>query len=273
MPVRERVVSYSRLSKRMLALFALAALTVMGIVCQANANRLNIELDFRRAFTPVIISGDPLRPDVALTFDDGPNPFATPQILTELEHAHVHATFFVVGKLAQTYPRIIARMVRDGDAVESHSWGHEYTVVELPSAFRHSLQKTDKAIEAAGAPRPAYFRPPYGVHAPWTVEQSRANGENVVIWNVPLTDDWDQPGTKLIVDRTMASMQPGAIMVLHDGNEADLCRRLADCDRRQEIAATPMLIRKIRELNLHPVTIPELMETSSHVNRIASRGR
>jgi len=234
----------------------------MSLALCVPSNRANLELDVLRAFSPVITMGDPSRSDVALTFDDGPNPDATPKILSELEHAHVHATFFVVGRLAAAYPSLIARMVRDGDAVENHSWGHEYTVLELPSAFRHSLEHADAMIEAAGAPRPAYFRPPYGVRAPWTVEQARADGENVVLWSVPLSDDWDQPGTDVIVKRTMEFAKPGAIMVLHDGNEGELCAGTSDCDRNQEIAATPVLIHDLRAQGLHCVTLPELLEVA-----------
>jgi len=218
----------------------------------------NLALDLRRALTPALTSGDPSRPEVALTFDDGPNPDATPKILIELEHAHAHATFFVVGRLARAYPRLIARMVRDGDAVESHSWAHEYTVLESPRAFRRSLEETDAAIEAAGAAHPAYFRPPYGVRAPWTLEQARADGEEVLLWSVPLSGDWDQPGTGRIVERSMAYVKPGAVMVLHDGNEAKACAGTAACDRRQEVAATPIILRRLRRLGLRSVTIPEM---------------
>jgi peptidoglycan/xylan/chitin deacetylase (PgdA/CDA1 family) len=210
------------------------------------------------ALTPVLTAGDPSRPEVALTFDDGPNPDATPKLLTELEHAHARATFFVVGKLARAYPRLIARMVRDGDAVESHSWAHEYTVLESPRSFRRSLEGTDAAIEAAGAVHPAYFRPPYGVRAPWTVSLARADGEEVLLWSVPLSGDWDQPGIGPIVQRSMKGVKPGAVIVLHDGNEAKACAGTAACDRRQEIAATPIILRRIRRLGFRCVTIPEL---------------
>ena len=209
MQIRSFALRYSSANHRVmtLAFLFICCLSLAGF--SLAANRVSVKRDIGRAFAPIVVSGDPAHNDVALTFDDGPNPDATPQILRELEHAHTHATFFVVGRLAERYPQLIAHMVRDGDAIENHSWAHEYTVVELPSAFRHALEHADNVIEEAGAEHPRYFRPPYGVHAPWTLEEARADGENVVLWSVPLSDDWDQPGTQVIVQRTLAYVKPG----------------------------------------------------------------
>ena len=270
---RTRALPYPHTGRHVIQFVAFFSLCCISLALMLPNSRIMLQRDLVRAFTPVVFGGDPSRPEVALTFDDGPNPDATPQILTELEHAHVRATFFVVGRLAAAYPSLIARMVRDGDAVENHSWAHEYTVIEVPSAFRRSLEEADSAIEAGGAAHPRYFRPPYGIRAPWTVEQTRADGENVVIWNVPLSDDWDQPGVGRIVQRTMAYAKPGAIMVLHDGNEGELCAGTSDCDRSQEVGATPMLIRLLRGRRLHLVTIPELLEASHQTMRTVSLHR
>lgn len=267
MPMPTRALPLPGSNRRLLYVGFLGVLCSAAIALMLPHNRAIMARDLARAFTPVIFSGDPARAEVALTYDDGPNPDATPRILTELEHAHAHATFFVVGRLAQAYPQIIARMVRDGDAVEAHSWAHEYTVLDLPSEFRQSLEHANSVLQAAGAPRSRYFRPPYGVRAPWTVEQARAVGENVVLWSVPLSDDWDQPGTALIVQRTMAYVKPGAIMVLHDGNEGEQCVGTPDCNRAQEIAATPILIRMLRKQQLHLATIPELFEVARQPTR------
>ncbi len=215
---------------------------------------------FAVAHQHVLSRGAADTPAVALTFDDGPNPDATPQILTILEQAHVQATFFVVGRCAQAYPDLIARMVRDGDAVENHSWGHEKTVLELPRAFRRSLQRTARAIEAAGAPPPRYFRPPYGAYATWTVKQAQSLGERVVRWSVPLSGDWRQPGTDIIVQRSLAGVKSGGIVVLHDGDEGKLCAGTPACDRRQDIVATARLIGELQARHFRLVTIPTLFE-------------
>ena len=116
-----------------------------------------------------------LHPCLALTFDDGPNPITTPQVLRILEKEQVHASFFVVGSRVPANQALLQRMFTDGDEIGDHSWTHPDFTTLSPAQIRQQITLTQNAIKAAGVPAPTLFRPPYGA----------VNAR--VIANVPLT--------------------------------------------------------------------------------------
>jgi peptidoglycan/xylan/chitin deacetylase (PgdA/CDA1 family) len=100
---------------------------------------------------------------VRLTFDDGPVRANTPRVLKVLSNYRVKATFFVIGQQARRHPRLVKREYREGHSVHNHSYNHPDLSTLGAVGIRRELRATNRAIKAAGVPRPYRFRPPYGV--------------------------------------------------------------------------------------------------------------
>ncbi|MBI4260557.1 MAG: polysaccharide deacetylase family protein [Actinobacteria bacterium] len=184
---------------------------------------------------------------VALTFDDGPTPTYTPQILDILERFDVQATFFVVGYLAERFPDIVRRQVEVGMQVASHSWGHPLSPPfrkQPPRRMREEIVRGTEALEALGA-RVTLFRPPQGSFSPDVVRVAERYGLRLVLWNVD-PGDWRRGATaNSIVKNVLAAVRPGSIILLHDGGG----------DREATLRALPRIIRGIREMGLELVTV------------------
>lgn len=200
---------------------------------------------------------------VALTFDDGPNPPYTNQILTVLEREHVHATFFVVGRAVKAFPSVVQREVRDGDAVGNHSWSHAHLIVMTRSQVRASLLRTDSAIYAAARVHTKIMRPPFGARDWFVMQVAKKLGYTVVMWSVPLARDWEDPPPDVIAARVLPFVTDGSIIVLHDGNRGQLCARdrlsRRICDRSSDIDATRLIVHKLKSEGYRFVTIPQLI--------------
>jgi peptidoglycan-N-acetylglucosamine deacetylase len=199
------------------------------------------------AYTPFIKEGTARKPEVALTFDDGPGPY-TPAVLSVLERYGVHATFFIIGRMLQYFGESARREVRDGDVLGDHTETHP-ALAEL-SAHDQSEQLSEQAarVELQGAPRPDLFRPPYGSFNGTTIAQLHRLKMLMVLWSVD-TDDYEQPGVATIVQRALAGAHPGAIILMHD----------AGGTRTETVEALPIIIRELRAKGLKPVTVPQLL--------------
>jgi peptidoglycan/xylan/chitin deacetylase (PgdA/CDA1 family) len=184
---------------------------------------------------------------VALTFDDGPWPSSTPRILAELRRLHVHATFFVIGYLAQTYPTLVQRELRAGMVVGNHSYNHPQVPPfgELPPPLLRDEISLDQEILARLGVHTHLFRPPGGSTSPKVVRAAAALGDRVVLWSVDPAD-W-QPGisAQMITQRVLAAVRPGSIVILHDGGG----------DRTATLAALPAIVRGIKARGLQLVTL------------------
>jgi uncharacterized protein (TIRG00374 family) len=199
-----------------------------------------------------VIHGRGVRERVmALTFDDGPSPDTTPQILDALKQADARATFFVLGKHAERHPELIARMCREGHEVASHGWSHRILVFVGPGRIRRELSETAAAVRRAGATQAMLFRAPHGFRGPVLGAVAAGLGYQVMGWTTGVFDT-ARPGATVITERSRAGMHPGSILLLHDGdgNGHD--------DRSQTAAALPAILREIRERDLVPVTVSEL---------------
>ncbi|MFG1718392.1 polysaccharide deacetylase family protein [Micromonospora chalcea] len=180
---------------------------------------------------------------VALTFDDGPDPRYTPQILAQLRAARVTATFCVVGQQAKRYPELVARIVREGHQLCNHSWHHDVNLGRRSAAeIRADLERTNDAIRAAAPKAPiTWFRQPGGR---WTAEEivvARQMGLRPLHWSVD-PQDWDHPPAKTIIKRVTGATRHGSVVLMHDagGDRAQTmaaCRHLIpDLKRRYGIA-------------------------------------
>ena len=161
---------------------------------------------------------------VALTFDDGPDPQYTPQLLELLAKERVKATFCVVGQQAKRHPDLIRAIARAGHSLCNHSWDHDLKLGKKPVAkIKADLERTNAAIHAA-APNAKirYMRAPGGNFTPALVRTAGSLGMLSVYWKVD-PRDWEQPKKesgaahrKKIIRVVMRKTRPGAIVLSHD---------------------------------------------------------
>lgn len=187
------------------------------------------------------------RPDVALTFDDGPSPY-TPQILRILTRMRAPATFFAIGREAASYPGLVAQEVRDGFEVGDHTETHPFLSQLSSSAQEAQIAEAANAIHAAGAPSPELFRPPYGSFDQSTLQILQARRMLMVLWSAD-TKDYSRPGRARIIYTAVSGAQPGAIILMHDGGG----------DRSETVSALPRIITRLRQRGFRLVTISELV--------------
>lgn len=149
---------------------------------------------------------------VALTFDDGPHPIYTEQLLDGLAERNVKVTFFVTGENASLHSDIILRMHKEGHLIGNHTYSHIALNRNNRKEFREELIKTNQCIEEITGEEVLFVRPPYGS---WDKTLEKELNMFPVLWNVdPL--DWctDCPGT--VVRRIMANVDDGDIILMHD---------------------------------------------------------
>lgn len=151
---------------------------------------------------------------VALTFDDGPDPIYTPQLLDLLKKYDVKATFFVIGSKAEKYPHLIQRMHKEGHTIGLHHYYHTSNWFLPPLVAEWELERSVRAIERITGSRPAYYRPPWGHINIWTLFMQKKY--KIVMWTYIL-GDWNASlGVDRLYERLMRSIEDGAIIVLHD---------------------------------------------------------
>jgi peptidoglycan/xylan/chitin deacetylase (PgdA/CDA1 family) len=187
---------------------------------------------------------------VALTFDDGPNPHATPLILDTLGEKGVRATFFVLGSHAERWPELVRRISREGHQLGNHGYFHRKLHFKSPFYVSRDIRLGLRAIKRAGAPAPRYFRAPHGFRSPWTTPIASSYGERTVGWSLGVFDS-DRPGVAEIVRRTTEGVSPGSIVLLHDGDGYN-----PDGDRTQTAAALPQIIDRLKDQGYEFATLP-----------------
>jgi len=189
---------------------------------------------------------------VSITFDDGPNPDATPRILDTLRDEGVRATFFVLGRHAEQWPALVRRMADEGHQLGNHGFWHLKLHRRAPGYVREDLARGTEAIErASGGIRPKLFRAPHGFRNPWVTPIAASLGQRTIGWSLGV---WDsaRPGVEEIARRAVEGLHARSILLLHDGDGYD-----AHGDRLQTARALPLIIRGLRARGLHFTTLPE----------------
>jgi peptidoglycan/xylan/chitin deacetylase (PgdA/CDA1 family) len=196
------------------------------------------------AFHPAPGAGGPL--PVALTFDDGPWPHTTQQMLTILSQRQAPATFFVVGRQVERYPELVRREVAAGMALGSHSYRHPQPFDRLPVArIRDEITRGRRTLQPLGV-HPVGFRPPGGAASPAVTAAAQEFGDRTVLWSVDPADWQPSVTSDQLVQRVLAAARPGAIVLLHDGGG----------DRSATVAALPAIIDGLRRLGLTLTVVP-----------------
>jgi peptidoglycan-N-acetylglucosamine deacetylase len=167
-------------------------------------------------FCRAVCRGKPGGMKVALTFDDGPDPAATPEVLELLKREGIAATFFCVGKNVTAYPEIARRIAAEGHLLANHSYTHPWFVSVLGGrALRSEMERTQDAIKAAAGVTPKYFRPPSGMTGPNFPRALKRVGLTLVGWDVRSLDTLATP--QKCVERILRLAGDGSIILLHDG--------------------------------------------------------
>lgn len=154
------------------------------------------------------------RPLVALSFDDGPHPVSTPQVLEILESHNAKATFFLIGERALRHPEIVARIKAAGHEVANHYFTNASILLHADADFLSNLEQTAKAIGIAAAPK--FFRPPGGIARPRQLRLARAHGYECVLGSAYPHDPIHFP-VWYITWLIRKNLVPGTIVILHDG--------------------------------------------------------
>ncbi len=191
----------------------------------------------------IVRQGDPDAHQVALTFDDGPDPTWTPKILQILKEKKVPAAFFVLGTQVQHYPDLLERIAREGYEVGNHTYTHQNIAEEGDEQIALQLNATTRLIEAVTGHSTAFFRPPFGIDGT-PVQASEVRSLRIVRDLGYLTvaesidpDDWERPGADALVERVKRQRPGGgSIILLHDGGG----------DRSQTVEALPRIIDYLR---------------------------
>jgi peptidoglycan/xylan/chitin deacetylase (PgdA/CDA1 family) len=181
--------------------------------------------------------------ELALTFDDGPNPAWTPRLLDILAGHGVRATFFALGSRAAAEPALVRRIVAEGHLLGNHSWSHLNLALTAAGRVRDELLRSKETLEEISGQPVKLFRPPFGARRPMVLRAAREMGMTPVLWNA-MTSDWIEPSAEKIAARLELKIDRlgrrgyAANVVLHDGSHND-----AAANRGPSVAAVDQLIR------------------------------
>ncbi len=204
-------------------------------------------------YLPIISRGDPSKNAVSLTFDDGPDPVATPEVLRLLEKHKVTASFFVTGSSAAQHPLLIKEMVRLGHTIGNHSYHHDSLVMlRSRNTLSWEIESTQKELHTLGI-RPLAFRPPVGVTSPRLGPVLEELGMMCVNFSCRAADRGNLRIDNLS-HKILSKVRPGDIIILHDSrpkNEALLPYWINELE---------LILTGIQEKRLEIVPLSELIE-------------
>lgn len=217
----------------------------------------------KNLFFSCLWTGDHTIPEIALTFDDGPHPQYTPELIKVLEEYQIKATFFWLGVAVEQYPEI-AQLVREkGHGIGIHGYQHISFPFLTESQLKQDLEKTQKIItEICQLPLETVrdVRPPNGIITPPIVDLLNTWNYRTVMWSV-VPEDWVRPGVEIVTNRVLQQTKNGSIIVLHEGEAGG--QDVAACVRQ----ILPPLLQK----NYQFVLIDRLWRHSSSVQFTVNR--
>lgn len=182
--------------------------------------------------------------ELALTFDDGPNPQWTPRLLDLLAEHNVRATFFMVGKFAKVERELARRVIEAGHLVGNHSWTHPHLSRSPASQVLDELTRTNDVLAGLTGKPVRFFRPPFGARRPYVLKLARQLGLVPVMWNA-MTNDWSDLPADTVADSLTRQIDRNqsrgfaSNIVLHDGGHLAL-----GANRGQSVAAAGRLLER-----------------------------
>lgn len=179
---------------------------------------------------------------VALTFDDGPHPVYTPEMLDLLKEKNVKATFFLLGEQVEQYPDIVKRMSEEGHLIGNHSYKHEQLSKLSTVQACSRVNRTNELIHSITGRYPEYLRPPFG---DWKDSLDCEVNMVEVLWDVD-TLDWSSKNKDKVVNKVMNNVEEGDIILMHDSYEST-------------IQATGEIIDRLQKDGYEFVTVEEMI--------------
>jgi peptidoglycan/xylan/chitin deacetylase (PgdA/CDA1 family) len=182
---------------------------------------------------------------LALTFDDGPDPVNTPQVLKILAQYHAHATFNVIGSVAVGHPELVRAEAKAGDCVGNHSWTHPYKMTAAQAVGE--LDRTAALIEKATGRPPTLYRAPGGFMFNPLADLALQRGYALIQWTVASADT-TKIGPSVIAHNIIHTPSPGDIVLMHDSR-----------GHQATVQALPQILRELTAAGWQFVTVPELL--------------
>ena len=231
---------------------AVLALMLLCLVGAGSASRV------QAAEQVAIRSGLPQEPEVALTFDDGPSPLYTPQILDLLAKYQAHATFFVLGCKVEKYPWLIKEMLRRGHEVGNHTFSHPHLCQTRQAAREKELETTRLDLDLLGCPcQHKLIRPPYSAFDDRLVSYAAHTGRQLILGNID-SGDWRGLDAEAIVQNVLTRVKNGAIIYFHDSDETN------KADRRPTIEALKTILPVLKYRGYKMVTVDQVLTEDNH---------
>jgi len=184
---------------------------------------------------------------VALTFDDGPDPRFTPEILDILKKNKIKATFFDVGNKMKLYPQIVKRQVKEGHLIGNHTYTHPDLIVEDEKTVYKELEETEKIIEKETGYRTYLFRPPKGLLDSNIFKAVQQFGYKIILWGIGV-ENHSLKTPQELASRVISNTYPGTIILAHDGR----------LNRTKTVAAVKIIISQLKKKGYKFVTLKEM---------------
>ena len=193
---------------------------------------------------------------VALTFDDGPSPIWTPQILDVLKKANVKATFFMTGMHVKEYPDVARRVAKEGHEIGNHSFNHNVLLYYTKEELKEEILTAEAIIRNATGQKTTLFRPPKAWLTKREKKKIKELGYKVVLWTLN-SKDWVTFDDKYIIRYIVKNVRPGDIILFHDSGGVF---SIEGGDRHETVLAVRRVIEKLREQGYQFVTVGELLK-------------
>ncbi|NMO96787.1 polysaccharide deacetylase family protein [Paenibacillus lemnae] len=190
----------------------------------------------------------------ALTFDDGPDPVYTPQLLDLLKQYGMKGTFFIVGSHAERHPEIVKRIHDEGHLIGIHNYVHKSNWLMRPKSVRSQLKRTDDIIYKITGERPTYYRPPWGSLN--LFDFAKNSGYRIVLWSSMFGDWRIRTGADTLTRRMKLKLKAGEVMLLHD------CGNTMGADPEapeQMLIALRRVLEEAKHQDLTSIRIDEMM--------------
>ena len=188
---------------------------------------------------------------VALTFDDGPDPFYTSQVLEVLDRNRIKATFFMIGQNIAGYPKIANVAYAQGHELGNHSYSHQRMILKPFSFIRSEIDRTDLLLRGLGVKGDIHFRSPFGaqlIGVPYILWQRRKKN---ILFDVD-PRDWEMQDPTVLMQRILDDVKPGSIILLHDGGG----------ERSGTVRALEMMVPQLKMRDFRFVTVSQLITYS-----------
>jgi peptidoglycan/xylan/chitin deacetylase (PgdA/CDA1 family) len=206
------------------------------------------------SFPSCLWSGNSNSRAIALSFDDGPHPLYTPELLKVLDRYQIPASFFLLGVCVERFPNLVRDIYQRGHWIGLHGYHHHSFPFLKANALKESLEKTQQVIALACQIKPENIRdvrPPNGFFTPKTLSLLHQWHYRPVMWSV-VPEDWERPGVSVVVQRVLRQVQKGSLIVLHDGH----------CGGQDVAETTDQLIPILLQQGYEFVTIEQLWQFS-----------